>query len=115
LRKTEGREKINCQRHHPLVIKWKNTGDDHILSSAHSSGMAKALAYRGQHQKTNPTTIMDYNIHKTGVNKSDQMLAYYSFQRKSVKWWMKVFFHLCDLSTVNSHSLHNKKKRKTPH
>jgi hypothetical protein len=37
------------------------------------------------------------------------MLSYYSFQRKSVKWWKKLFFHLFDLALVNAHILHRKK------
>jgi hypothetical protein len=40
------------------------------------------------------------------------MLAYYSFQRKSVKWRKKVFFYLFNQSVVNAHTVHNKKKRK---
>ena len=37
-----------------------------------------------------------------GVDKIDQMMSYYSFVRKSIKWWRKVFFWLLDMSVVNS-------------
>jgi hypothetical protein len=43
------------------------------------------------------------------VNKSDQMLAYYAFQRKSVKWLKKLFFHLFDLELLNIHVLNQMK------
>jgi hypothetical protein len=49
---------------------------------------------------------MSYKKHKIGVDKSDQLLSYYSFQRKSVKWWKKLFFHLFDLALVTAHILH---------
>jgi maltodextrin utilization protein YvdJ len=47
--------------------------------------------------------------YKIGVDKSDQILLYYSFQRKSVKWWKKLFSHLFDLALVNAHILHQKR------
>jgi len=56
--------------------------------------------------------VMDYNKYKTGVDRSDQMLSYYSFERKTIKWWKKLFFHLFDLGVVNAHILHNKTSKK---
>ena len=38
-----------------------------------------------------------------GVDKMDQPAAYYSFLRKSVKWWRKVMFWLHEVSVVNSY------------
>ena len=35
----------------------------------------------------------------------DQLLLYYGFSHRSVKWWKRVFFHLLDLTLVNSHIL----------
>ena len=51
---------------------------------------------------------MAYNKKKIGVNKSDQMMSYYAFPRKSVKWWKKLFFRLFDLALVNAHVLYKK-------
>jgi hypothetical protein len=36
------------------------------------------------------------------------MLSYYSFERRTIKWWKKLFFSLFELVVVNSHILHNK-------
>ena len=49
-----------------------------------------------------PAIIADYNKHKLGVDKCDQLLSYYSFLHKSVKWWRKVFFWLLEVSIINS-------------
>jgi maltodextrin utilization protein YvdJ len=62
-----------------------------------------------QHEKTKPLAVMNYNKYKIGVEKLDQLLAYYSFQRKSVKWWKKLFFHLFNLPLVNAHILRRMK------
>ena len=56
--------------------------------------------------------MLAYNKYKTGVDRSDQMLSYYSFERKTIKWWKKLFFHLFDLAVVNAHILHNKTSNK---
>jgi hypothetical protein len=47
----------------------------------------------------------------TGVDRSDQMLSYYTFARKTVKWWKKLFFHLFTLAAVNAHILRNKSSK----
>jgi len=64
------------------------------------------------HHQGRHIIVMDYNKYKTGVDRSDQMLSYYSFERKTIKWWKKLFFHLFDLGVVNAHILHNKTSKK---
>ena len=49
-----------------------------------------------------PEVVAEYNQFMLGVDKIDQMMSYYSFVRKSIKWWRKVFFWLLDMSVVNS-------------
>ena len=34
------------------------------------------------------------------------MVVYYGFSHKSIKWWMRVFFHMLDLALVNAHLLY---------
>jgi hypothetical protein len=65
--------------------------------------MVETPVLRGGHQKTKPSAVLDNNRYKIGMDKSDQMLSYYFFQRKSVKWWKKLFFHIFDLALVNAH------------
>jgi hypothetical protein len=40
------------------------------------------------------------------------MLSYYSFERKTIKWWKKLNFHLFDRVVVNAHISHNKTSKK---
>jgi hypothetical protein len=46
--------------------------------------MVEALASRRQQKITNPAVVMEYNKYRIGTDTSDQMMAYYSFQRKLV-------------------------------
>lgn len=45
----------------------------------------------------------------TGVDHGDQMIAYYPFNHRTLKWWKKNVFHLLMVSTVNSFLLHKKR------
>ena len=40
------------------------------------------------------------------------MLSCYSFERKTIKWWKKLSFHLFDMVVVNAHIMHDKTSKK---
>lgn len=101
-------EKLSLQREHLLAIKWRDVRDVYMLSTAHDDDMIEVPAARGSHEKFKPSAVVDYNKFKIGVDKSDQLLAYYAFTRKSIKWWKKLFFHLFDLAIVNAYLLYRK-------
>ena len=64
-----------------------------------------------------PLCIEEYNKHMGGVDKSDQMLSYYGFIHKTLKWSNRAAFHLLDLAIVNSYILYklsNQDKRQNP-
>ena len=41
-----------------------------------------------------------------GVDKADQYAVYYSFIRKSRKWWRKLFFWLVEVTVINSYIMY---------
>ena len=55
---------------------------------------------------TKPIVIDNYNQSMNGVDLADQYTVYYSFIRKSLKWWRKVCFWLLEVSTVNAYILY---------
>ena len=42
--------------------------------------------------QTKPIVVHTYNQQMNGVNIADQHAVYYSFLRKTMKWWRKIFF-----------------------
>jgi len=56
--------------------------------------------------KRKPSMVHEYNKYMLGVDRMDQMTAYYSFQWKSIKWWRKVFFWLLEVIVNNAHILY---------
>ena len=49
-----------------------------------------------------PKIVKTYNMKKNAVDRSDQILSAFSTQRKCVRWWKVLFFHLIDIAVVNS-------------
>ncbi|KAE9545294.1 hypothetical protein AGLY_000837 [Aphis glycines] len=75
-----------------------------ILFSEGSSGARLAVSI-----KNKPIEIKDYNDFMSGIDRSDQMVSYYSCPRKTARWYKKVLFHLLDISIWNSYFIFNKK------
>ena len=53
-----------------------------------------------------PKVVDEYNLSMNGVDKADQYTVYYSFIRKSRKWWRKLFFWMFEVTVVNSYILY---------
>lgn len=54
-----------------------------------------------------PESIHFYNKHMGGVDLSDQLVGLYDMDRKSLKWWKRVFYRLLMTSVVNSWIIFN--------
>ena len=104
-----------------MALKWRDKREVLVLSTKHTPAMqvVSVRAPGGRVEKLKPVAIHDYNKNMAGVDKSDQLMQYYSFKRKTIKWWKKVFFHLFNLALVNSQKLYNlwriKNKKKQCH
>ena len=48
-----------------------------------------------------PSAVHLYNNNMNSVDRADQLAVYYSFERKTRKWWRKVFFWLMETTIVN--------------
>ena len=54
-----------------------------------------SVTSRATHRISEKSVVVDnYNQSMNGVNLADQYTVYYSFIRKSKKWWKKVCFWL---------------------
>lgn len=55
-----------------------------------------------------PTVVNDYNKYMGGVDKADQLRALYNINRKSKKWWHRLFWGVIDIIFVNSFVINKK-------
>jgi hypothetical protein len=55
-----------------------------------------------------PMVISDYNKYMGGVDKADQRRANYGVNRRSRKWWHRLFWCMLHIAFVNAHAIYNK-------
>ena len=79
------------------ALRWKDKRDVYMLSSMH-----KPCEQNVSDDNKKPKIVADYNNNMGFVDLSDRMANSYSFERRSLKWTKKVFFHLLDVSVLNA-------------
>lgn len=93
------------------VMRWRDKRDVLVLSTKHSVRFQTVVKHRRQVSK--PKIVVDYNKAKGAVDLSDQMTAYQTPLRKTIKWYKKVAFDLLlNTAMVNSLILYQSVNRK---
>lgn len=88
-----------------LCLKWKDTKVVIIVSNCHRTEMGEAKRKNKDGSRTSvpcPEAILFYNKFMRGVDLADQLSTLYDINRKSSKWWKKVFYKLLMTSVVNA-------------
>ena len=94
------------------VTKWHDKRDVLMISNMHPEvKMESVINKRGQ-TIWKPNTVMDYNKHMSGVDRSDQMLSYNSSLRKSLRWYKKIGIHMLEIFLINAHFLYQEEAGK---
>ena len=92
------------------LIKWRDKRDVLILTSMHNAEFCDVPhGNRNGEAVRKPKAVLDYNKYMGAVDRSDQMLQYQAFKRKTLKWWKKVFFHLFNLAVLNAYIIYRAK------
>nr|XP_047143043.1 piggyBac transposable element-derived protein 4-like [Hydra vulgaris] len=90
-----------------MILKWKDKREVIMLSSIHDGSITE----RGK-----PAVIVDYNKGKSFNDLSDQLGSYCPYVRKTMKWYLRIFFHIItQVSIVNAlhlYKLHSGKNIK---
>ena len=94
-----------------VALKWADKRQVPMLLTVHDDTMiTKARRTRqaegGREEVRKPVMVEEYNKYMGGVDKSDQLLSYYGFSHRTVKWWRRAFFHLIDLAIVNAYIMY---------
>lgn len=97
------------RRKHLLIQKWRDKREIFMISTWHN-GDYELVKSRFERTKLKPAGVAEYNRFMGGVDKADQMTTYYSTQRKTIRWHLKLFFHLLDVSLWNASFLYNFEK-----
>lgn len=54
-----------------------------------------------------PRTIIKYNKYMSGIDHQDQLLSYYPCERRTIRWYKKLFIHTIRLLMLNALKLYN--------
>lgn len=103
-------------------LQWMDKRMVSMLSTEEERGMTtvrrrsrQSTHTRGTEEVQKPSIIVEYNTYMGGVDQVDQMLSYYGFSHRTIKWWRRAFFHLFDLSVVNAYILYHENGGKLTH
>lgn len=93
------------------ILKWKDKRDVLMLSTKHSAEMT--TVHKKFYSCEKPKMVVEYNLGKSSVDLSDQMIAYNSPLRKTLKWYRKLAIELLlNTCMVNSMILFKQVTRK---
>ena len=102
----KGESEMACCKEGLLCVHWKDTKDVLLMSNCHEpeETMISRKQKNGSLQDVAcPVPIAFYNKYMGGVDHADQMIGLYDLDRKSQKWWRKVFFRFLLTAVCNSY------------
>ncbi|GBP86943.1 PiggyBac transposable element-derived protein 4 [Eumeta japonica] len=89
------------------IGKWRDERYVLYISTEHDNEMLEVTNKRGK-VLVKPSAIVHYNNFMSGVDHQDQMLSYYPCERKTMRWYNKLFIHTLQMSLANAFYLYNK-------
>ncbi|XP_054259936.1 piggyBac transposable element-derived protein 4-like [Macrosteles quadrilineatus] len=98
-----------------MVMKWHDKRIVTLISTFHSHEMEQRLSKNGR-QEMKPALVYEYNKQMGGVDMRDQMLHAYQLERKrGLKWYVKIFKRLLNISVLNSFIIWKSNTQKIDH
>ena len=91
-----------------LALGWRAAQKKKPVIMLSSEEPAKVVTIRNRRDQEvrKPQVVHHYNQSMNKVDIADQCNVYYSFIRRSKKWWRKVFFWLFEVTVVISYTLY---------
>lgn len=83
-----------------MVGKWRDKRDVHFISTEFQSDVTEYVT-KGGETKIKPLSILKYNEFMSGIDKQDQMMAYYPCSRKVLRWYKKLGIYFFQLILLN--------------
>lgn len=106
-KKLQRGEHVWVRKNKVYVSKWADKRPVLMITTLKHPKLILAPNRHGQIREK-PEDVVIYNKFMSGIDRSDQMVSYYSSPRKSLRWYKKVFFHLIDLIVWNSFYIYKK-------
>ena len=89
-----------------MVTAWRDKRVVRVVSTIHKHRMVTVQERKkgrsGRVEVQKPLAVAEYNKYMNGVDRLDQMISYYPFTRKTVKWTKKFVMYLFSIAMYNS-------------
>ncbi|XP_069104408.1 piggyBac transposable element-derived protein 4-like [Argopecten irradians] len=90
-----------------VALKYADKKDVSFLTTIHEG----VMVYTGKRDHdgnriVRPDCVLSYNKYIGAVDRCDQMVSYNGFDRRTLKWWKKVFFHILGIAVLNSYIIY---------
>ncbi|KAL2076404.1 hypothetical protein ACEWY4_027997 [Coilia grayii] len=102
-------------RQDPMVfVKWMDTREVSVCSTIHAAHAGdtvrrKVKSRDGRYSTMEipcPIPVVQYNKYMGGVDRSDQLIQYYSAHRRVSRSYRTLFLHFFDIASTNAYILH---------
>lgn len=94
-------------------LKWMDNRPVYFLSNylnpSNTESVQRKKKDGSSEEVSCPELVKRYNDHMGYVDKMDMLKACYEVDRKSKKWWHRIFFYFVDVSLVNAFILYTKR------
>lgn len=90
-----------------MIGKWRDKREVLYISTEFCNEMVETHNKRGV-LKEKPRPIAEYNKYMGGIDRMDQMMAYYPCVRKTLRWYKKLGIHMFQLLFYNAFILYTK-------
>nr|CAH7754792.1 unnamed protein product [Callosobruchus chinensis] len=88
------------------ALKWMDKRSVLFLANYQNPNVIERVPRKSKsgvvEEVTCPRMVKDYNCHMGYVDKFDMLKSLYEVDRKSHKWWHRIFFHFLDVCIVNA-------------
>lgn len=100
-----------------VACRWQDSKEVLVLSNCHDVNVSSVQRKMKDGTKSTfdcPEAIVFYNKYMGGVDHADQMVSLYDLDRKSMKWWRKVFYKLFMEAIFNAYVINCEINKKIP-
>nr|XP_037282464.1 piggyBac transposable element-derived protein 4-like [Rhipicephalus microplus] len=89
-----------------IAYQWRDTKNVHLMSNYHEPecrvDVQRTLPNGKKISVECPQVVKDYNAWMGGVDKFDQKRNAYPADRRSKRWWSRIFYFILDAAIVNA-------------
>ena len=93
---------------HLLLVKYNDKKVVYLLSTVDRGEkiLTGKVDPRSRQPIRKPEVVVNYDKYMGGVDRSDQMVSYATFNARTLKWWKRVIFHVFSLAILNAYILY---------